>query len=1073
VQRSQNVEAAGIPLGSAAAPLLDALKNLHLSGPATQQVIGGFDQDQTFKDPKLKAALVANAEVNGNKLPAHPTTAQLLKAAISPHHSSSYWDAVNPLNIVKDAIYTPVFTAEGGFALGHAAREALPKGLGGQGNTTDLKAIGEEQLNTLRHPGSFLQQHPFQAALAVIGGAEGAGGIAGRLAKLPESERIVPLSNFEGSTVNRGFLDQNLVKRAAQVQSDKMLANGPKAFQARALGNRATGLGSDLERQGNVALRKLTKEYHEAGKGINRREQDAILQNHAQAITPAEREAFYNGMDRTPPREAQANLAQAQQKIVGEDLNPKQRRFLDAARALSNHRSQMLKDSGQLSDPAALRTDYRTLYHVRASQGDPTASAIVDTENRLRNAKDPAEVDALNRQHDALVQKFVGEQQGAKPFRVGSETPKVASRFAFPGRSVRANANLPIEGIGKERSFGDRLTSGNQIQNRDTFLKQIIQPHTADTARTYVQRVVDPNSGLGAIRPENGQILTPEQVENYRIVNLDNLRTKPKGADETVNAADTTNREAAIINLGHDLNQAWERPGLTQIPREGNYALIPKPVADVMDKTVQRVVPGSLEHRAQQATHAMKQGVLMTRLTYPFENLVGNMFQNLPENVGPLSYGRAARNSIPFHPAVEDSGFVAHDIGRGTHTTSSLIGEGRIVRAVSHNTVEAPLRMNRRLSIEVDNFTRKGAYAKVGVREAKKLAGYNAFQRVFKPKNAVVDSWLEKMADPNATDIDVRRAAHKAVRAVLDLQGDYGRMGVNTGVGLADPFVRWQMFITKYMLKTLPLKHPIKTLLAYRVGQLGQQGTAQEGALPQYLQEALKIGGSPTAALTASFTRSIPTSSLGTMFEPDSQGRVQWGSTLGQLSPYALMALDALSGHQIESAHGTSIPSLTGDNGKPIDGADWKSRLEYAGSQLAGYVPPVGAAQGALHGGTSGQTSTSIPFLNPRYKPPSNSSAPRAPVPWWLPIANQVLPLRLDVRNQVADRAAGAADLAKSLSGDAATAATNSVHTPAEAKALGKKNHDKSVKSKKKQAYFKTHPGALAAALDRGTGSGR
>jgi predicted GNAT family acetyltransferase len=1319
-QRGLALIGSGIPIGNVAAPFLSALSKLHLDQKMSQKVIGGIAHDPTIERKDVAGDLYALALARGSILPAHATTTQLLSAAIAPHqHHGSYWDAVNPVNIAKDFAYTPLFTAQGGAALGHATREALPKALGGSGNTTDLKAIGESQLDTLRHPGAFLQQHPAQAILAAVGAAKTVGGFGGALAKLPETSRDVTLSNFADSTINRGTLDRNLVTRAAQKTSDAILAKGPKSFQETALKNRTQAASVRIGRDRALDNRKAFTEYKDASKGIkSRREKQFLLQNAAQGLTPAEREAFYKSLPDTPNRAAEAKVAGAQSETFGNGpLSPAQQRYVDAARGVAKRRTEQNVEAGQLSPEAALRRDYQPLVHQRASVGDATATQILDVEHHMqinalskqiagKQAKAAAEEaagrpshftqreldqliqkrgalqgsiknpiadtskEALNAQHDALMRQFAdnhlargggiesvtpGTQQslgtnqrfggfqapsgansagdvrelpappelpnakvtrtdfnsnptepgtrksfisvndghttvstdeyghqfdtaheaahlsithepdgtmriehvyvrpnlrgttlgntmldhalaeakggpiearfeneklgkvaeryfrsrgytkvdagkdhvrfmpppgtpdvvtyrpGAQPFRVPMQKPTVASKFAYPGRAVRANAKMKVSGIGNERTFGDQLRSGNFIQNNEGFERQLFEPGTAADARKFVHQVGDPDSGLGAVRVHNGQELTDQQLENYELLNRDNLRTKPKNADKTIDAADAKTTEADITRLGTDLNTAWTEPELGRVPDKGDFVLVPKPVRAQLDKTVARVRPGSAQHRIEQAGHAFKTGVLMTHPTYPLTNLVGNAIQALPEGVGLGSYAKALRHSVPLPAGVQDAGFIAREFGHGaSQTAGSLLDEGHTLKAINHVTLGGYVRTVRNLAVNADNFVREATYGKVATKEAKKLAGYNHFQRRFKPANAAVKDWLQKMADGDTPD--ARAAADKAVRAVNDLQGEYDQMRSNGVIDAVIPFHRWLRFVTKLMGKTLPLKYPFKTLGAYTLGNVGQQAAGQKGALPQYLADTIDLSGSPLGRLQADFTKTNPLTTFGTMFEPDKNGNPDKAGILGSLTPYGGIGYGLLTGRDFQ----TGNPLLNG-KGKPLNGLG--DNLRYLGAQAAGFIPPLGA----LAGGQAGMADTSIPLGIPGHNlkqklPPKADGSPRTnaqagptvDLPWLgkvplIPIANQLIPARLQVRNEQADQLKGFTNadalFKKALQDDIKAHITG--NTPAEkraseAKLVAKWQKIETVAAQKRD-YFAKNPKALAALIASGT----
>jgi hypothetical protein len=222
-------------------------------------------------------------------------------------------------------------------------------------------------------------------------------------------------------------------------------------------------------------------------------------------------------------------------------------------------------------------------------------------------------------------------------------------------------------------------------------------------------------------------------------------------------------------------------------------------------------------------------------------------------------------------------------------------------------------------------------------------------------------------------------------------------MSHNKAVDLAVPFNSWTRFSFKLLFKTLPLNYPGRTLLLYRLGQLGQQGTGQQGILPSYLQESIPLGGGPTRAWQAYTQRANPFATLGTTMPPvETTGNPDIGALLGNVSPLfgithnTLSATDFQTGAPINDAQGNPINSSPEDIGR------------YLGAQAAALFPPLGIAAG----GTRGKAATSIPLIAEQNKK-ATSTAPQASQPPWLALANSILPIRIDVRNQTADQAAG------------------------------------------------------------------
>lgn len=1024
--RALGLIGSGIPLGSAAPSALKALSSLGLGADQRQQVISGFAHDTTLDQPTTKAAEVALALAKGNAIPANPTKRQLLTAALSPHeHQPSYWDAVDPRNIIKDALYTPVYAAEGGFATGAATRAALG------GNTAPIKAIGEAQLQQIEHPGAFVQQHPFQAALTVFGAAKGLGAVGGKVAGLEAAPRVVPATAFGDVPIPRGELSTNLTTRAGQNVSDFALGRSEN-LQKSALKTQTRKIANLTRIEQQHQLGASLKPLADAAKGISRKRQASLLYNEAQGATAPEFADFYRGLAdqaKTGPKgrpvkpatakrisagqTAQANIRAAQGERFGTEVTPKEQAFLDAARNAAQTRTDLLKNMQTPAGTTALDPlsaqwrDYQHLVGLRASQGDPLAQAVTQARGRsVSTMPGTPEHAAANAALAKSLDAFSASTD-AQPFRVPTVRPKPLSEFAFPGRSLRAR-NDPasvVSGIGKP-SMGASLESGNYPLGSEHFYKQLEEPHTAAAMIEFTNRV---SKELGTV-PKAGDPIP----DNMILRNEGNLRTTPK---VNLTAADSLNAEADALRSMQDEFIDPVTAGITHVPEGFKGIMLPRPVYKEIIQRVARVQPGSLGAKISTATRAYKTGVLMTRPAYPAGNLANSGLQAALGGAGPLSWLRG--RSLPSPAGVSDAGFIASEFRKsGRLGFRSGIDEARVTPGIAGKTgalakgagrfvAEQYTGRIRRYSIAADNAGRKALYASKAVKEARKGAypDDGAIRRLIAKRRAAdpaIQDYLHKMA--NGTDAEAKAAADRAVQTVNDFLGDFGSMGHLFGSREADllvPFNRWLRFSSTLLLKTLPLKYPGRTLLLYRLGQLGQQGTAQQGILPQYLQESIPLTGNPAAEWLTNTQRANPFATLGTTLPPDqTTGAPDTSQIIGNFSPIVPLGINTITGKDIQTGR-----QLTNAQGEPIT-QNPLDQARYLGAQLTGLVPPIAA----LAGGTRGKADTSIPFIGEQSRKASSSGPllQQPSQPWWLPIANQVLPVRLDIRNLHADQYNGA-----------------------------------------------------------------
>jgi hypothetical protein len=1093
--RALGLLGSGVGFGSVAPTALNALSKAGLPNVERQQVIGGFAKDTSLDTPQAKATLVALALAKHNTIPANPTTRQLLTAALSPHeHHASYWDAVNPENIVKDALYTPVYAAEGGYALGHATRAAIG------GNPAELEAIGKSQLQTVEHPGAYLQQHPFQAALTIAAPIKGLGKLGGLATGAEATPRLVALDErLGGGTLDRGDYSTNLIDRAAQQAADRLVTKSP-TLQAR-------NIAAGTRREGNLAriesahaMRPIAEGLAQASKGISKSRRSALLANEANGGTPAEWSAHYDSLashservaadDTLEPKvraqaqklaktqRAQANLRAAQAKRWPGPLKPNEQAYVDAARNASDARTKILTNTKTPAGNTALNMisakwrDYQHNVELRAGQGDPLAKSVVTARNAL-NTTEPGTpeyetaLSHLGRQLDAY--EVASPEQ---PFRVPTIKPKLVSEFGSPGNPLRANTNPANLVTGLKHSTGGALESGNYITNSGRFARQIVQPHTLQAAINYVNRV-STRFGRPAIANES-------IPEGMILRNVSNLRTTPK---VNLTAESELEHQASDLAKIHDEFKVDDEGNstLSHVPanaRPGDFILLPKAAYEEITKTVERAPRKGTAAGVAKATRVYKNSVLFTRPAFPASNFVNSGLQAGVGGVGPASFLR--RNAIEFPPGVEDAGFVASDLtpsaregfrsavdeakvapGAADKTGAILRGGGRVVNEQYLNRI-------KRASISADNVWRKALYVKKALPEARKLAypEESTIKRLLVRKSAS-DGAIQDAARAMAhgTTEEAKRAADRALKATNDFLGDFGAMRRYPALDLAVPFNSWMRFSGKLLLYTLPVKYPGRTALLYRLGQLGQQGTSQQGVLPQYLQESIPFGGAnPLSQGIINTQRANSFATLGSVAPLGDQGGISTEQVFGNASPFLAPLIEAATGNDLQT--GRAIKDAQGNpiKGNPSDLA------RFALNQVAGFVPPIGLASTLFEGGRK-PSQTSVPFLGFQGKPTSKAGPllQQPQLPAWETIANLLAPVHFGQTNLHADQYYGNKDLRTGLAKENATANKKAAKQPGGVAKIVANATRISDELNKNEPYYETHPAALKALLKSGT----
>lgn len=300
-------------------------------------------------------------------LPDNPTDQDIVRYAYGiAGHSGSYWDVLK--NLPKDAVETPLYAFQGGYATGHAANRLL------HGDTGPAREIVAQQIDTLRHPGAFVQEHPFQSLLAGGAVASRAGALTARARGAALEPREVPTRY--GSTIDRGVSPPNDYVRAIQGAQDFLTRphEGAGRF-LNPIANRLqdSGLRKNLRQidrqhrsQQGLDTQALEQRVEDAKNKLSRAQQERVLSHEAMGFTPEELAGF-RGTEPT----------------TREPLSPAEETYRQALEDYRRASETAMMDAGMLGSGARLHREADPLAQVLADQGNPLATRYLEVNDEL------------------------------------------------------------------------------------------------------------------------------------------------------------------------------------------------------------------------------------------------------------------------------------------------------------------------------------------------------------------------------------------------------------------------------------------------------------------------------------------------------------------------------------------------------------------------------------------------------------------------------------------------------------------------------------------------------------------
>lgn len=657
---------------------------------------------RTDVDPAIARAYEGIARRRGVDLPANPTTAEVFAAAFGPKPHHSITDIAT--NLPRDFALTPLYAAQGGYALGAEARQ---KGLGAA-----LTDFAGQQVNFAKGLTSLQswEEHPWQNTLGVASLGHAAGDVGGRVVGAELTPRQFAATRYKteagAPTIDRGTYSRNLFEQGGQRLRDLATKKAP----AITIGKRSVDLqGSALKTTARSAAQTISNQ--------SAKERAAIAAPVQQA---------YENLGRKRGKQATDVLSNEGLGFKpGEPRTPQQEAYGAAARTAEGQSAGILRELKVLGAYSKFRRDYHPLATTRAAAGDPTAQAFLDADTRLEEATankkgvKKAQVAAKQALADFAIKHEANA--GPVPFRVPfkSSTPL---RDRLPGSKTGVGARSSRT----KHYTGARFASGDYAPpTHEDFMRGIAEPsHIENLYRTY-NHISDPENGI-AVRAVPGK----EIPENMVLQRVTGSKKIPPG--------DVRDAVRPLNSLAKTLDDQ-----ASHVPDNGKeYRLWPRPVANMM---MERIAETSGPKAAVRGVNRVLRGVqLYSRWAYPITNTLDNAVRaSLMEGTGPASYVRGRKGSgYDVPPEVAGHGVAA------TNLDKTRLGP------VSRFYTE-PI---RKASIAGEDATRRALYLKNAVPAARR----------FGETKQVLARWANHDFHSEAERLAAREAIDKTNRVLGD-----------------------------------------------------------------------------------------------------------------------------------------------------------------------------------------------------------------------------------------------------------------------------------------------------------------
>jgi hypothetical protein len=606
--------------------------------------------------------------------------------------------------------------------------------------------------------------------------------------------------------------------------------------------------------------------------------------------------------------------------------------------------------------------------------GDITNATIRRLEQRLQATPTRGMLEGQIGQaftdRNTLLQQLVDERTASgapSPFRVPHE-PLAQRQGFFRSRSTGSPAGVKRRG---QRIYTGGLFRSGEYKppTHEQFVRDVQAPLDAQAYHHLVNHITDPNEGLA-----------------HRIVNT-------TGEDMPI-AADLVVVKPAYTPPGQQPENF--KPGESfasrldyqtdHVPPGGDELVVPRAVADQL-VTGGRQLDAGANTIDRRVSRALRNALLYSRPAYVLTNLQGNVVQNLFEDVGPLSYARAARTvdkRLPVPPGVEEGGAARTNFSPYAQTIHDALDADTRARVLTGLLGAAPALYTRALynaARQVEDFTRRAAYYKRAVPAARAIAHPNdtalqRFGRSISGVDADTRAVMEMMARGDGGEA-VQTAAANALQSMNRVLGDFASIPSNRVVDFVVPFHRWAQFATRLLVVSLPLHYPGKALLLYRLGALGEQAQNQLGPLTPANQGLVPVAGTPQDQFVAGTAYPNSFATLADALAADPRGGsdvygLNWRRAATYLNPFIstaygdLTGFDPQTGYAYQNARGENILAAP-DTQHPADPNAGSDVARLALAQALGLVAPLRLFQPPR----AADTSIPLPGLTQTpYKPP-------------------------------------------------------------------------------------------------------
>lgn len=845
-----------------------------------------------------------------------------------------------PKNIVTDALGHPAMSSSWKGTSGAPAPAPFAR------TTKDVKALGKQTVESYEHP----LRDPFMTALnsaglvtggagaaAKLGEAAGEAGLISKtsgLARLGEA-RDLTVPDFakrvgqDGEDIVVKRSSSNPAVRARQTAVNKAMNKLPEKTPV--VGSSARGLKALSKEPARAAARMMVDEQgfkNDFAKLTS--SEKAAWHFKAQAVHPADYKTFLEKQS-SPSPEMLKLLDNPKVAKAFDNPSPRLQAALSSGRELSDHLSAMRVHLGQITDHTAAESPYRLLRLVNGAETKALTGANAERLGGTDAALDSGHlglVDKDGRDIPALAKELSdkGEEQ---PFYV-PHSAEDRTGGSFRNKPPAGFAQPPVSGALK-RSTLTLARKGMMNVHENTLL------HEWTKQRGHVE----------------AQQLHDALVEHA--ANLPKGQPLPKGYDylkinRGESSAPYTEREAEGFESRLAPDKMFtkdEKDETIAESEDGQHRLVvPSEVKKILESRTARA-PGKLYKLFyQQPSSLWKHLIVGLRPASAVNITVGNSV------LGALQAAPRYGVTSWLNQIVkgERLGKVTDATMNGVFPEQKLGTFGRSVSDVTSGRVTKALH---------EKLPRaSGAASKLyqGVMPAT-IKYENVLRRAMvegwaKATPEVRDAMKQHGGDINAALKDVAKSHPHVINDISkrtdDALGDYHSYnGVERQIRQLVPFYGWDRHVVRSVGRIIG-ERPVKAAALADVGAQGsKEQEAKLGAMPSFLEDAIKLKGLPSWMGPMNGRKAIlDPSSISPFSTATDLAQIPFGShgasnALSDVNPFAQALLEQLAGVNLTT--GDELP-------KKAVGKTLPEKFEKAFAETFGYVPQTSLVETALHG---------------------------------------------------------------------------------------------------------------------------